>query len=392
MVKLIINPYKKVNFAATNRYKANYHFHTMQNKIENDGKIIYGHGRTIAPDGTEIQPADPSLINDRGEWSPRFEYHEDYLNSDGVVWGSDGRVGLDEYIKIHAEYGYDILAVGDHNRCMYPWSRWLKQPPIAFEGTSAELYNINGRDILSVASNELSGGEHRVSMFAKYENNSSNIELTQKELENLYGFLFFAHPSMYENTPDYYIDMIKKWGFILGQEVVNRGASSGHEELWDSILVESMPLMPVWGFANTDNHFSLAGDSFNMMFMDELSPWALRKSLCNGEFYFVKDSSDKSRHNPDMAPAITNIEVEQETGKITLSAINCSAIEWVYDGQVVGQGGTYELNEVNYIRARVIGDTGGVAYTQPFGLLTESDINIENILKKRKVIKKVYCM
>ena len=74
-------------------------------------------------------------------------------------------------------------------------------------------------------------------------------------------------------------------------------------------------------------------------------------------------------------PAIQNIEVNNQNLTITITAQHAEKIVWISDGEEIAQGNTIWLNNHkdkigSYVRANVMG-MGGIAFTQPFGLLYE---------------------
>ena len=77
-------------------------------------------------------------------------------------------------------------------------------------------------------------------------------------------------------------------------------------------------------------------------------------------------------------PSISNIEVNQEKGTITITGDDFAYIDWIADGATIltqtrnESGNTIilprYLGKINrYIRAQLRSDTG-IAFTQPFGI------------------------
>ena len=107
------NPYSAVNFATVNKYKTSMHMHTNL---------------------------------------------------------SDGTNTPTQMIEAYAAKNFDIISITDHDfngdgiTPTWPWSTVTAFTPIAFAGEVAELYNVNGRNMLAVQGNELSNGHHRQSL------------------------------------------------------------------------------------------------------------------------------------------------------------------------------------------------------------------------------------
>ena len=180
-------------------------------------------------------------------------------------------------------------------------------------------------------------------------------------------------------------------------EIMNRLDNETRSDriLWDNILMQTMPKgKSVWGFSNDDSHgVNETGFNYTVMLLPELTVDATRKSLETGAFYAVArvDRRLEVNHlNRDgvvmrsggnaevaylytemTAPSISNIVVNAST--ITIEGTDYDYIGWVADGLEIARGNTINLSDhsdqVNsYIRAHVVG-SGGVAYTQPFGIV-----------------------
>lgn len=341
----IINPYENVNFRTNRRYKTNLHSHTT--------------------------------------------------NSDGADTPA-------KQIEKHLLYGFDILAITDHDGYKksptFPWSNYIKEKPVAFEGKQCELYQISGKNILAVKGNELGQGgfledHHRTSLLnGLWESNLEYVEWgLHKNFETRFtyadeaiyknnGVWFFNHPDQHYKfySFDWYLNFLKKSKSAVGIEVFTNYDHKA-KDLWEFLLVNMMPYQPVWGHATSDDHGNFwgpdnkTGVSYDILFMEDLSPSSFRKAMLNGESYFIFDAkgNNLNRHNPDVTPVIKSIDIDETSGKITIEADNCSSINWVFNNQTIGTGNTFQLGrkKINYIRAELIGDKGGTAYTQPFGII-----------------------
>jgi len=111
---VLYNPYEGVNWDTVKQYKANFHTHTIYNKVEKDGTVIWPDGRVLDSDGNEIHESDP-------DWkygdNPRSVYRK-----------RDGRLYMDTVIDLYHQADYKILAITDHDHEDYgsstswPWT------------------------------------------------------------------------------------------------------------------------------------------------------------------------------------------------------------------------------------------------------------------------------
>ena len=96
---------------------------------------------------------------------------------------SDGAMSPDVVIQKYRERGYDILALTDHNRCIWPWSKY------APEGT--------GQGMLAIAGNELSRHHHMQSLFCEYKSNPTVLEESLQGVREAGGISILNHPAMH---------------------------------------------------------------------------------------------------------------------------------------------------------------------------------------------------
>ncbi len=157
---------------------------------------------------------------------------------------SDGQWAPDRVIDAYHELGYTILALADHNRVSYPWSRWDRNP--------------ESLGMLAVQANELSRGHHVGSYFSDL-NAGRGLTDNVEEVGKAGGIAVVFHPGRYTRRDNYdvddYVAVYQANPHAVGLEIVNqRDRYPEDRATWDAILTRLMPERPVWGFANDDFH------------------------------------------------------------------------------------------------------------------------------------------
>ncbi|MCL2623343.1 MAG: hypothetical protein FWD31_06725 [Planctomycetaceae bacterium] len=281
----------------------------------------------------------------------------------------------------------------------------------------------NGRGMIGIPfGNEQSVTDHIITMWADFNNTArggmtaeQKMAETMRTAEAAGGIAILAHPGRFtggqnanlvagaaaSNNPDQvkkYVDLFMAFSqSLVGMEIMNRLDNETRSDriLWDNILMQTMPKgKSVWGFSNDDSHgLGESGYNYNIMLLPELTADATREALETGAFYAVArvdrrlEVNNFDRNGNVMpgggsaataylyaemtAPGISSIVVHGST--ITIEGTNCDYIGWVADGVEISRGNTINLNDhsgqvSSYIRAHVVGK-GGVAYTQPFGII-----------------------
>ena len=281
----------------------------------------------------------------------------------------------------------------------------------------------NGRGMIGIPfGNEQSVTDHIITMWADFNNTArGGMTAEQKMVEIIgtaeakSGIAILAHPGRFtggqnadltagaaaSNHPvqvKKYVDLFTAFpNSLVGMEIMNRLDNETRSDriLWDNILMQTMPKgRNVWGFSNDDSHgLGETGFNCNVMLLPELTTDATRKALETGAFYAVASVDRRLEVNnfdsngnvmpgggnattaylyTEMtAPGISSIVVKD--GSIMIEGTNYDYIGWVADGTEIARGNTINLNDhsrqVNsYIRAHIVGQ-GGVAYTQPFGII-----------------------
>ena len=316
-VKLVLNPYEGVKWEQTTQHKANLHTHTV---------------------------------------------------------ASGGKLFLNQAFTEYAKRGYTILAVTDHDLC----TRWEK----------AELNPLKDFGILPVMGQEYSKGQHVNGFFTDYEAHSGNMELVVRGIAGHGGLAVINHPGRYwkpdvngtvpQETRDEYLKLLDENPLVLGIEVINKNNRNPQDmALWDALLGVSMPVRPVWGFANDDMHESKhLGHAWEIFLLDTLDEAALRHALLKGHFYFSFRGNGHEHDGESEPPVFQSIVHDPLAQTLTLSAAADGAVldagryRWIAEGRTVCEGPVLKYGQVRgigkYVRAEVEG-AGGKTYTNPFG-------------------------
>lgn len=186
----------------------------------------------------------------------------------------------------------------------------------------------------------------------------------------------------------FFADLLRRYKSCLGIEVLNMydGPNRSDRILWDELLKTLIPEgeRTVWGFGNSDAHRVREIDTAFMDFiLPEYSLANLRKAMENGNFFavarYAKNELGEDFKGEGAVPVVTEITVDDDADTITIKGINCNAIEWIADGEIIesvtaeADGelvSTVKLREKSdkiscYVRAQLKG-RGGICMTQPF--------------------------
>ncbi|MFW5913483.1 MAG: PHP domain-containing protein [Bacillota bacterium] len=321
---------------------------------------------------------------------------------------SDGNGTPHDVVDYYEGYGYDTLALTDHDTVTYPWTfSTLNDGEDGWEDRDPDALGM-----LAVEGNELTVPRNEwfpdtVSLFTDYEyQQPESLEGTPEAFHNTLdeideiedSLAFIAHPGREWKTHTDYADQdmysIPWWvdlfndhpkDQLIGLEVFNRNDQYRHDRgLWDEILLKTMPERPVWGLGNDDYHGDGEGyihRSFTRQLIEgDFTEDALRESLRSGHFF-----TSNVNNSDDDAPRISNIIVDEEARTITIEGSGYDTIEWFhgsnefYEPTRIAEGETFEYGsfEGNYVRARLIKDKEGAdegkTLTQPFGFTQEND-------------------
>lgn len=186
----------------------------------------------------------------------------------------------------------------------------------------------------------------------------------------------------------FFADLLRRYKSCLGIEVLNMYDRPNRSDriLWDELLKTLIPEgeRTVWGFGNSDAHRVCEIDTAFMDFiLPEYSLENLRKAMENGNFFaiarYAKNELGEDFKGEGPVPVVTEITVDDDNDTITIKGINCNAIEWIADGEIIesvtaeADGelvSTVKLREKSdkiscYVRAQLKG-RGGICMTQPF--------------------------
>lgn len=377
------------------------------------------------------------------DWST-FTQHKAALHVHTLQ--SDGWHMPEEVINAYKNAGFSILAISDHDwnhpnirvrqRVVPPEnaSPYPKDPkPYNFPANTTwpwtDFGGPNPEDIgmIGIQANELTFRHHINSFFSNYgvwyERTGSEAPyggITDEqgneiwEDDQLYaikekgGLAILNHPGIldehtwWQRKPvDWYVERFRNHSpdYLVGIEVTNsREEREKYDEgLWDQLLARFMPERPIWGFGTDDMHkLDDVGDTYSVFIIDEHTEEAVRDAMLRGQFYFTKSTRriDLREDKVSIFPTITDIQVNEPRGSITISASDYDKILWISApesletledfktsnqpwelGRVVYEGETLDLKNTaninNYVRAELIRYEGDIVYrtfTNPFGI------------------------
>ncbi len=228
----------------------------------------------------------------------------------------------------------------------------------------------------------------------------NDFEEPLKKIEKSGGISHINHPTDWlqaRQNPDcgtdpenvrYFADLLRRYPSCLGIEVLNMYDIPNRCDriLWDSLLKTLIPegKRTVWGFSNSDAHRVCEIDTAYMDFiLPEYSLKNLRSAMENGNFFsiarYAKNELGETFAGSGETPAVTDISIDDDNDTITITGINCKAIEWIADGKIIQSTATENDCEITttinlreysdkiscYVRAQLKGD-GGICLTQAF--------------------------
>jgi hypothetical protein len=331
---------------------------------------LLGQPDCWAEEGTQLKiVADPY----RGVDWESIQHHK--ANFHTHTTESDGGLKPEQVIDEYRNRGYTILAITDHNRCTFPWTKWDRDP-VAL-------------GMLAVAGNELSRHHHAGSLFVPFETRSEKLEQSLEEVRQAGGLAMLNHPGRYwkpddqgrvpSEVLDRYVGWFRQFDHLIGMEIVNQRDRYPHDRmLWDALLGVLMPDRPVWGFANDDMHSSSAlGINWNVLLLKSLDEEEVREALQTGRFYICSVSvSPAESRDVSQTPKLVSVVHDSGAGTITLKGesggepLPEEQYVWISQGRVVHRGPMIHYRKVqgifSYLRAELHGK-GGITFTNPFG-------------------------
>ncbi|MCH7224880.1 PHP domain-containing protein [Haloferula sp. A504] len=298
---------------------------------------------------------------------------------------SDGKLSPAAVIDRHHAIGHDVLALTDHNRNTWPWSRFDRDP--------------ERLGMLAIPGNELSRHDHTLSLFTDLETDTKDHETGIREIQEAGGLSVLAHPGRYwkpeggkvpADVLDRYARLFRTYPSLVALEVINQADRYPRDRaLWDALLTELMPSRPVWGMANDDSHQQAhIGLNTTVLLLPQRDEAQVRAALTDGRFYFTTlTSHPEARRDRDRTPVIREIAHDRSAGTLMLE-VDCGGeplpadrIRWISSGgEEVHRGPVLDLaleGIDKYVRAEIAG-SGGTTYTQPFGIGAENPSHPRN--------------
>lgn len=228
----------------------------------------------------------------------------------------------------------------------------------------------------------------------------NDYEIPIRKIEKSGGISHINHPTDWlgaykdpscAKVPEniaFFADLFRRYKSCVGMEVLNMYDRPNRSDriLWDELLKTLIPEgeRTVWGFANSDAHRVCEIDTAFMDFiLPEYSMANLRKAMENGNFFaiarYAKNELGEDFEGKGAYPVVTKLVVDDENDTITIKGINCKAIEWIADGEIIASETRADNGEIKitinlrdhsdkiscYVRAQLKGD-GGICMTQPF--------------------------
>lgn len=313
-----------------------------------------------------------------------WENHSQYkANFHTHTTRSDGWLNPDTVVDLYHALGYDILAITDHNEVTYPWTGFSeldasKQAYNRKENDPESMpphFNFEDRDpvvlkMIDIEGNEFSRHHHMGSFFNNLLGTSDVME-SLEAIAGQDGIVMLNHPGRYNYPIDWYVDVFQNHDHLIGLEVYNQGDRYPDDRLkWDSLLTITMPKKNVWAYSNDDMHsLPHVGRNWNMLVLPELTHESVREGMERGLSYYVYAPQGHSGPTP---PVIESIVVNEKKGTIEILATGYESIQWISEGEIIGNNQKLELDEPdivgNYVRAELSGAGETVAGTQPFSI------------------------
>lgn len=223
----------------------------------------------------------------------------------------------------------------------------------------------------------------------------NDYEIPIRKIENSGGVSHINHPTDwlqgYKNPEnarkpenvEFFADLLRRYPSCLGIEVLNMvdGPNRCDRILWDELLKVLLPYgeRNVWGFGNSDAHRVREIDTAFMDFiLPEYSLENLRSAMERGTFFpqarYAKNELGEDFVGEGPIPCVKGLVVDNENDVISVFGENCTAVDWIADGEVIktDEGAKSSINLVDYadrigcyVRFQLRGK-GGICMSQPF--------------------------
>jgi len=249
-------------------------------------------------------------------------------------------------INQYAGYGYDALAISDHNRLTWPWSKW------------ARYINPASWNMIALPNDEVS--MNTVHFIAPFLTSTVNMRRYKTDVQGALnaaiaagGIPIISHPWMM----GFSLTTADSWTGFQGIEIFNPtegGIQPFNFQLWDHLLTDPNRAQHVWGFAVDDSHDT--GDKnqgWIIVYASQKDAANMKQSIITGSFIAVVNSS---AHINSITQAGNRLVIDTD-----------SPVVWKADGQkIVGTTGTLDLDTLGpgytYVRAEI---NEGHIFTQP---------------------------
>ncbi len=386
---IISNPYETVDFDKWEQYKADLHCHTTASDGDEDMNVMI--------EEHYAQNYDVLALTDHGIVSRGWK-QVNTRNYYKIV--SAVKEGRKQVVTPLTEERYNEITTGVGRD-----GRPMIEVPMGNEQNPTSLNNAHVNSWFADYGDGVVGG-------------TSNYEEVVKNVEAAGGLTVINHPGEYTKAKEeeceadayneddiWYSYVINKFTNILtnyesciGIDINSKkdGRTKYDRKLWDILLGKVVPTgRNVFAIATTDAHqLDKVGCAWTDLCMPENNAENVKTCLQNGAFFAVSryieneeelaqfsletgidwgtNFAQENRDGSIPAPKVTDVTVNEEEDKITLSVENALTVHWIADGEVIAVGNSIDLDEYSdkigsYVRAEAFGE-GGVLYTQAFTL------------------------
>ncbi len=250
-------------------------------------------------------------------------------------------------INQYAALGYDALAISDHNKLTWPWTKWAK------------YINTASWSMAAIPSEEVSMNNiHFTTPFITTSLNTrtfkNNVQKAFTASVNAGGIPIISHPWLMGFT----LTTCDTWTGFQGIEIFNPTEGTQLQpfdfQLWDHLLTDPARTQKhIWGFAVDDSHDT--GDKnqgWIIVYSSQKTASSIKASILAGSFIAVVGST-------------AQISSIIQAGS-TLIVNTGLPVVWKANGQqTVGTGNTLDLSTLGpgytYVRAEI----NGQIFTQP---------------------------
>ncbi len=325
---------------------------------------------------------------------------------------SDGRAEPAKMIYMHADAGYHILALTDHDNhyahrdgerdilqnyrhrddntrvptseTTWPWTRWIDEEPSdiwVFQGweSSAFYPDLGEGGMLAIRGAELTTDPHISSLFnpCGWPNRGQQTDDERMDCVEQHGGLsYWVHPTDYvpggrwedrlfeggwEEAVAYFGGYITHYRSNLGFEMQLENRLERDIELLDRMLMTYYPQHDIYIMGSNDIHSTSISENttLTLVLAENLTEESVRFALENGH-NFVGSRTD-------VYPQINEIRVNESTSTITVELDDYDQVRWIADGDVYGNGTSIDFSEISESVVRFEIDQGGVTfYSQGF--------------------------